>query len=372
VEPLFAEHQDDTEEHTVLYSPPGDAAGSAARLAELAERAKQIRSLEAQIRVLTDSARDLEHRAAEKDQRIEELNDKLAKLRQSMDDSAAAGRKLATQVAVREAQVAELTANVERLGQDAAAASAELEQLRGLAAAAHRETEALRGELATRPARDATSPDVQELRENHAALATYIAARRASWDDMQATNARLVARVAELEHECKIGAKRLAAADALANRESSRAVALRAELVGFARRVDTLERELRLARASAEPAQEPILANEAEARPAPLDSAGLAPSAAPSSDVPTANAAPREVPPVLSDAVDAAPAVEAIAQLEAEVEQRQQTPRSRQSRSGSGSVPRRATSIMHASQSAAHELEDSHANVADSSAPSST
>lgn len=327
VEPLFAEHHHDTGEHTVVYSPPRDAAGSAVRLAELGElgeRAEQMPDLEAQIRLLTDSARDLEHRTAEKDQRIEELNDKLAKLRQSMDASAAAGRQLATQVAVRDAQVAELTAKLERLGQGAAAASAELEQLRGLAAAAHRETEALRGELAARPARDATSPDVQELRENHAALATYIAARRASWDDMQATNERLVARIAELEHEGKAGAKRLAAADALANRESSRAVALRAELVGAARRVDTLERELRLARASAEPAQEPILANDAEPRPAPLDSAGLAPSAAASSDVPAANAAPPDVPPVLPDTVDATPAVEAIAQLEAEVEYKRQ------------------------------------------------
>ena len=324
VEPLFAENHDDTEEHTVLYSPPPEAAGPAARLAELSERVEQIPSLEAQIRVLTDSARDLEHAAAGKDRRIEDLNHELANLRQSLDDSATAGRQLATQVAVREAQVAELTTNIERLLQDAAAASAELEQLRGLAAAAHRETEALRTELAARPARDATSPDVQELREDHAALTTYIAARRASWDDMQTTNARLVAQVAELERDGKAGAKRLAAADALANRESSRAVALRAELVDFARRVDTLERELRLARAAAQPTQEPIVADDAEPSPAPLDSAGLSPSAAPSSDVPAANAAPREVPPVLTDAVDAAPAVEAIAQLEAEVEYKRQ------------------------------------------------
>jgi uncharacterized protein YoxC len=324
VEPLFAEHHEDTAEHTVLYSPPPEVAGPAARLAELAERAEQIPSLEAQIRVLTDSARDLEHGVAEKDQRIEELTDDLAKLRQSMDGSAAAGRQLATQVAVREAQVAELTTSVERLGQDAAVASAELEQLRSLAAAADRETGALRAELAARPARDATSLDVQDLRESHAALTTYIEARRASWDDMQTTNAHLVARVAELEREGKVSAKRLAAADALANRESGRAVALRAELVDFARRVETLERELRLARASAEPAQKPILANDPEPRPAPLGAAGLSPSTAPSSDVPTANAAPRDAPPVLTDAIDAAPAVEAIAQLEAEVEYKRQ------------------------------------------------
>jgi predicted RNase H-like nuclease (RuvC/YqgF family) len=324
VEPLLTERHDDRSEHTVSYSPA--AAGSAARLAELAERAEQIPSLEAQIRVVTDSARDFEQRVAEKDRQLEKLNDSLASLRRSAEDSAAAERHLEAQVAIRDAQLAELAANVERLGRDGTAAAAELDQLRTLAAAAHRETEALRGELAARPTRAAASPDVQELREDHAALATYIASRRAAWDDMQTTNTRLAARVAALEHELKAAAKRLAAAEALANRESGRAVALRAELVDAARRVDSLERELRLAREPAEPPpQAPVLAKDGAPPPASTDSASVSAAAASASEVRAARAAPSEAPPVLTDAVDtAAPAVEAIAQLEAEVEYKRQ------------------------------------------------
>src|SRR5688572_10606627 len=126
VEPLVADLHD-TSEHAVLYSPTGDAAGSAAHFAE---RAEQISSLEAQIRVLTDSARDLEQTVAEKDRQIGALNDSLTSLRRSAEASAAAERQLATQIAVRDAQLAELAANVDRLGRDAAAAAAELDQLR--------------------------------------------------------------------------------------------------------------------------------------------------------------------------------------------------------------------------------------------------
>ncbi len=322
VEPLVAEPHD-TAEHTVLYSPAVDAAGSAAHLAE---RAEQIASLEAQIRVLTDSARDLEQTVAEKDRRIGALNDSLTSLRRSAEASAAAERQLATQIAVRDAQLAELTANVDRFRRDAAAAAAELEKLRALAAAAHRETEALRSELAARPARDVVSPDVQELREDHAALTTYIASRRAAWDDMQTTNTRLTARVAALERELKATVKRLTAAEALADRESSRAVALRAELVASARSVDDLERELRLAREGAEQPQNPVLATDAAPAVASADSESASSAAASAArDRRAVNAASPETPPVLTDAVDtAAPAVEAIAQLEAEVEYKRQ------------------------------------------------
>jgi hypothetical protein len=322
VEPLFAEHHDDTEEHTVFYSP-ADAAGSSARRAELAERANEISSLEAQIRVLTDSARELEHRVVERDRQVDELNDRLAQLRRAAEDSAAAERQLATQVAVRDARLAELTANVDHLGRDAAAAAAELEQLRTLAAAAHRETEALRSELAARPVRDAVSPNVQELREDHAALTAYIASRHAAWDDMQTMSTGLAARVAALEQELKAAAKRLAAAETLADRESSRAVALRAELVESARRVDNLERELRLGREASEPPQRPPI--DGAPAPAVPDPASLSTAAASASDELAANAAPSDMPPVLTDAVDtAAPGVEAIAQLEAEVEYKRQ------------------------------------------------
>lgn len=319
--PLLTERHEDTGENEALPSPDGNDAESAARLAALAESAEQIPSLEAQIGVLTDSVRDLEQKVAEKDRRIEELNDKVAKLRRATEEAVAAERHLATQVALRDGQVAELAANAERFARDAGAAAGELAQLRGLAAAAHRETEALRSELAVRPARAGASQDVQELREDHAALVAYIAAREASWDDMQSMSARLGERVAALEHELESAAKRLAAADSLAKRESSRAVALRAELVDSTRRVDSLERELRLARGAA---TSPVVAHDAAPARAP-SSAGLRSDAA-ARDGPAAYAKPREAPPVLTDAVvDAAgQAVEDVGQLEAEVAYKRQ------------------------------------------------
>ena len=102
-----------------------------------------------------------------------------------------------------------------------------------------------------KPAADPTLPDLQQLREDHAALTAYIAsAARLVGRDAGSKQLELAARVAALEHELAASAKRLAAAEAFAARESSRAVALRAELVDYARRVDALERELRLARAA--------------------------------------------------------------------------------------------------------------------------
>jgi chromosome segregation ATPase len=324
------ERRDDTAEQEALQEPDSNEAEAAERRALHVERPEEILSLEAQIRVLTDSVRDLEEQVAQKDGRIADLNVKLATLRRVSDEAAAAQRHSASEVAARDARLAELTATVERLERDASSASAELAQLRSLAAAAHRETEALRSELGARPARATVSPAVQELREDHAALADYVASRRASWDAMQTTSEHLAGRVATLEQELKTAAKRLAAADALASRESSRAVALRAELVDSTRRVENLEAELRRARSAAEPHRQPVFDGKAAASPSgPTDFTQLPVAPLPAGSVaPHARAAQGELcetPPVLTDAVDAAaPAVEAIAQLEGEVEYKRQ------------------------------------------------
>ncbi len=242
---------EDTSEHTALYSTDAHAAGTSELLAELAERLQQIQRLEAQLRVLTDSARTLEQQSADKDRRLQELNDASGTLRRAADDSAAAERRFATQLALRDARVAELTTTVERLQQEVAAYSVELQRLRDAAETARGQSESLRRELAERPDADPTLRDAQQLREDHAALVAYIDGRRTWWDEAQAANGQLSARVAALERELAANAKRLAAAEALAARESERAVALRAELVDYARRVDTLQRELRLTRAAA-------------------------------------------------------------------------------------------------------------------------
>jgi chromosome segregation ATPase len=318
MKPLLAvPRAEDTAEHTALYSL-GVEAGSSEKLAELAERVEQIPALEAQIRTLTDNARDLEQGAAEKDRRLQGLHGKLAEVQRSRDDAAAAERRLATQLAIRDARIAELTTAVERLEQEATTGSAELQLLRETTEAARGEATTLRQELETRPAADPALPDAQQLREDHAALAAYIAGRRSWWDNLQADNTRLAARVAALEHELGANAKRLASAEMLAERESARAVGLRAELVGYARRVETLERALRGTEA-------PATTHEPESAPRQAEAARSAAAAASIDSVATVDASPPHAPPVLTDAVDAAaPAVEALAQLEGEVEYKRQ------------------------------------------------
>lgn len=304
---------EDTAEH-VFYSP-ADTSVTTEKLAELAARAEQVPSLEAQIRVLTETARDLEQRLAEKDQRLDDLNDRLMALRQATEDAAAVDQQLASQLAVRDTEVADLKQSLERGARDAAAGAAEVQRLRAAAEAAQREAEALRRELAARQAPEAASPDIEKLREDHATLVSYVTSRRSSWDDLQAANAHLAARVTALEHELKSGAKRLATAEAFASRESERAVALRAELVDYARRADALERELKLARALD---AQPTVARNAESAPVPAATTKPVPSAA-------VAASPPETPPVFAEPVEVVPpAVEAIAQLEAEVEYKRQ------------------------------------------------
>ena len=143
---------------------------------------------------------------------------------------------------------------------------------------------------------------------------------------MQPSKLGLEAKVAALEHELTGGAKRLAVPKPLRARESSRAVALRAELVDSARRVDALERELRLAgvrgSADAVTTRRRRLIRADGDRPSSREPP--IPSDAPAADIAAATLR-RSDPPVLTDAVDAAaPAVEAVAQLEAEVEYKRQ------------------------------------------------
>jgi predicted RNase H-like nuclease (RuvC/YqgF family) len=310
VEPeLAAARPDDTADRPRRNGPAADTPDSRSE-PELAEPMPALRT---QIRALTEGTRDLERQLREKDKRIEELDATLASLRQSTDDSTATEKRLATQLAVRDARLAELTAVVERLEQAAADSVTEIERLRALAESRATEAEALRRELDARPVPDSAPPG-DDLREEHAALRSYVATRRAWWDEMQATNARLAARVTALEEELAASSKGLAAAEAFAARESSRAVGLRAELVDYARRVDALERELRLLRT-------PELEPRAPAGGANAHGSVTAPNATLAG---LGDALAREAP-VPTDVVDAmSSAVDAIAQLEAEVEYKRQ------------------------------------------------
>jgi predicted RNase H-like nuclease (RuvC/YqgF family) len=319
-EPLV--RSDDTSEQTVLYR---SADGIADLEAKLAEGATRVATLEAQIVTLTDRGRELEQRLVEKDRLIDELEHHAAALRAGASDTTASERQLAAQLATRDARIAELTAKVERLEAEAAARTSETDRLRAAVETTRREADVLKTELATRPPANGSPPDVEELLEEKATLAAYIATRRSWWDEAQAKQTELGEKVAGLQNELAVSGKRLRETEAFAARESDRAVALRAELVDYARRVAALEREQRSARAiDAVPAASGV-AGPSPAQ-VPTSSAAASPSAA---AAPPASAPPRETPtptnqPTALEPIDTGLAVEAVAQLEAEVEYKRQ------------------------------------------------
>ena len=76
--------------------------------------------------------------------------------------------------------------------------AAEIERLRTSAEAAQHEAESLKGELAARPAASEPTSDMQQLLEEKATLEAYIAARRTWWDEAQAKQISLEAKVARV------------------------------------------------------------------------------------------------------------------------------------------------------------------------------
>src|SRR5262245_62173289 len=109
---VAAPHAEDTAEHTVVYhaAEAGSVSGVHARLAE---RATEVAGLETQLAAFAERDRERERRLAEKDSLITELHRAIAVARQSAQDANAAERRLATQLAVRDARLAELTATTE-------------------------------------------------------------------------------------------------------------------------------------------------------------------------------------------------------------------------------------------------------------------
>jgi predicted RNase H-like nuclease (RuvC/YqgF family) len=322
-EPLFpAPQSESTAEQTALYAAGEHPRANISAIdAELAEHSAHAAQLQIQLTALADRARDLEQQLAEKERLIGELEQTIGTQRESSAATGAAERRLATQLAIRDARIVELSTTIEKLQRENSARGAEIDQLRAAADTARREADVAQQELAARPDPVAPSHDVQTLLEDNATLKDYIGGRQAWWDELQAKEATLTARVAELQQELAAGQKALAAAEAFAARESGRAVALRAELVDYARRADSLERELRASRASSgSPAPTPASPAPAELTAAPVaETAGRTQTASPPT-APSPPPAPAEESPAASDAVGAvAPAVEAIAQLEAEV-----------------------------------------------------
>src|SRR5262245_46245828 len=123
-EPSFTARED-TSEHTALYHATEQPdTGISALHAELAEHAAQTADLQAELATLANRARELERRIAEKDQLIGELKHTAAALRESANDTSSAERRLATQLAVRDARIAEATATIEHLRRESATRSA--------------------------------------------------------------------------------------------------------------------------------------------------------------------------------------------------------------------------------------------------------
>lgn len=317
-EPVFATSRpDDTAQHASLRPEPSQSASSASELRfELAERSDEIAILQSQIAALANRGLELEQQVAEKDELLRELEQTAAALRQSTEDALGAERRLAAQVAVRDGRIAELTAELDRLRE----ASATRDAATGSRAAAdpsERGTDQQRNESPTRSSSPTTARELQRLLEEKAALSDYIAGRRARWEESQAREASLGARVAVLEKELADAENRAEEAEAFATRESGRAVSLRSELVDSARRVAELERELKTAVPLGPVTSDP----SAALMPATAFVQPTRPQAEPPRP---ATPAAAEVP-VVSEIVEAAPqAVEAVAQLEAEVEYKRQ------------------------------------------------
>ena len=191
-----------------------------------------------------------------------------------------------------------------------------------------------------------------------------------SWDEMQAKNARLAARVDGAGARARERARSASRRRRLwRTRESSRAVALRAELVDYARRVDDAR-----ARAAAR-ARRPAPSPTRPKRPATLDPA--APRAAPTGAEPVAgrhrigDARRGSAAPACTDAIDGRlrrPSKPSRSSKRKSSTSASKSPRSSSSSAtaSSGCVRRRAISSSVRRELAAlrNELDDSRSNVA--------
>ena len=372
-EALFAPRVDDTSEQTAIHKAASEkpSSGTAPLPTDLAERQARVADLQAQNQSLAERNRELELHLAQTNQRNSELKHEVATSRDSANDASAAERRLATQLAVRDARIAELTTTVERLEHDAAARATEIERLRISAESSQHEAESLKGELAAKPAASEPTADMQQMLEEKATLEAYIATRRTWWEEAQAKQISLEAKVAALQHELTVGSKRLGDAEAFAARESSRAVALRAELVDSARRLGALERELRALRAASTTAPPSVSEAASDTSSGDRNEEPREPPmrAAPSRDIAAASRAAQD-PLVGMDGIGAAtPAVEAVAQLEAEVEYKRQQvaaqlvelrDREQQLRAGTNEIER----VRRELAMTRNELDESHATAA--------
>jgi hypothetical protein len=311
---LLSSSHDDTSEQTAIFAAANPGAMAAELQAEITAREAKIQAVEADIARLSSRWQDVEKHLAEKDAAIAELNATIHALRQSLLDKTAAEQRLGAELAERDSRLRDASSDQERAGRDRDIRDQEVLKLRTELAEAQQANATLTAQRAAASALTVDPADIQALREHSAALEAYIAGRRAWWDEAQAARVDLAKRVAALEHELSVTTQQLDDAAALSTRESERATALRTQLVDFARRLESSERELRTVRGELSPATAGAMA------PAPASPASVI--AVPMPPAPPVAPQPMPAPVAHADTdVDNAlsQGIEAIAQLEAEV-----------------------------------------------------
>jgi hypothetical protein len=290
---------DDTGEHTLEIASPADATGTARMnpAADLGPAREAERERERAHQRDRARAHAAEERLAERERAVLELTRQVEVTEQLLAQQRSAAEEHSRALATRSAELEAARAEHAELGTRLAAARAELASLRAApppAAPDHHETAA--------------------LREQNEALATYIDGRRVAWEQAQSELARLATKVVALEHELRVAAERSARAEALAARESQRAIELRAMAADYARRASELENK----------ARSQTVAPSAVASPATRGRVDVAAKTAP--------ATPAEVPAPRSDAAaahrDTEPSTgddaDAVAELQSQLEYKRQ------------------------------------------------
>lgn len=211
---------------------------------ELDQRIKQIAALERDLARLSTRWLDTERYLTEKDAVIRDLNRALAKTRVELAERRTTEQRLAAELGDRESQFGELLEELDRLREAAAARDREIEGERTARQAAVEELAVARLELAQRTSPVSEDDEIRALREELATLSVYIDNRHASWLASEERATAQQQRIVELERELAHRAGRQQRAETLAERENSRALALREQLVEQSRQTESLAAEL--------------------------------------------------------------------------------------------------------------------------------
>lgn len=254
---------DDTGQHTAVFSAPSLDPAPAPRPAP--QVTATVATLTAEVERWSARCRAAEEQLADTRIVVADLDGAIASVRRTLDEHKSAGQRLARELAERTAALHAAEAERTRLREQLEHATAEPSSGSSVPSAAL-------------PRATDDHGTVEGLLEAHAALAAYVDQRKQWWDGARLQIANLATKVVALEHELAVRATRLAAAEALAARESDRAADWRAQAADYARQ---LREQPRLAPPSAR--EHPGLAPRAPSEvlaPAARTPAPVAPAAA--------------------------------------------------------------------------------------------